>query len=251
MIDNNSVEAVQKIIGEPFSPGLPENALKVRRNLLAFSLIALYLAHGNIQIAGTFTVLGLTFGNITPDKIQFALTIVLAYHLVHFFWYVGEEFMAWNLRVTGCKAVFGSKMRLVGSHEDLPEDPRQSTLYSWWLFRAERYLVSEDKWQELREKLNSIEERVKAWPVQSEEDEKFRQKLTLDIRNNQDAIRTCMGTLADFAHVFKDNRIPVSLEKFDRFFAIALRVSNWRWILIEISFPLVAGVAGIFSLATR
>lgn len=100
--DEEKRKAVEKVLGEPIFDDFSDNTLKIRRNLL-----------------------------------------VVAYLVVHFGWNSITHFQQWRLRVTGTRLAFktGRSPGLYLEDDergDYPDDPRQSTLYTWWLVQAKQ-----------------------------------------------------------------------------------------------------------------
>jgi hypothetical protein len=130
MADEN-LYAVEKALGNPVAGDLPENALKVRRNLLAFGIISVVITLGGVKLDPTSSVLGFKFVGISENLILNTLLATNAYLLLHFMWYAFEGLLEWRLRVTGTRLAFLTGARYGSEHADYPNDPRQSTLYNW------------------------------------------------------------------------------------------------------------------------
>ena len=50
MSEKGDIEAVEKALGSPIGAELSKNALKVRRNLLISSIIALFVVFGGLKL---------------------------------------------------------------------------------------------------------------------------------------------------------------------------------------------------------
>jgi len=48
-----------------------------------------------------------------------------------------------------------------------------------------------------------------------------------------------------------DQRIPVSLKRFDNWFQLFLRSQNLRWLIIEFLFPIVLGLSAQYLLSSN
>ena len=69
-----------------------ENTHRVRRNLLIFSVIALFYKLSGATLTGKFSFLGLEFDHIDHEMIDLFLFWIVAYHLIHFTWLELEHF---------------------------------------------------------------------------------------------------------------------------------------------------------------
>jgi len=100
-------EAVKKTLGTPFFGDLPDNGLKVRRNLLAVSTIAITMFFSNAQISQKSTFLGLQFDGFNDLNLISTLLLLLinCYLFIHFLLYALEAWNEWKLRLTGKKVV--------------------------------------------------------------------------------------------------------------------------------------------------
>ena len=74
-----------------------ENTLRVRRNLLIFSVIALFYKLSGATLTGKSSFLGLEFEHIDPEMIDLFLLWIVDYHLIHFLWLVFEHNEHYNL----------------------------------------------------------------------------------------------------------------------------------------------------------
>ena len=68
-----------------------ENTLRVRRNLLIFSVIALFYKLSGATLTGKSSFLGLEFEHIDPEMIDLFLLWIVGYHLIHFIWLAHEH----------------------------------------------------------------------------------------------------------------------------------------------------------------
>lgn len=68
-----------------------ENTLRVRRNLLIFSVIALFYKLSGATLTGKSSFLGLEFEHIDPEMIDLFLLWIVGYHCFHFLLLVFEH----------------------------------------------------------------------------------------------------------------------------------------------------------------
>ncbi len=242
--EDKSVEAVEQALGSPVGAELSEKAAKVRRNLLVVSFIAIFLALGHVRLDPNSTILGFKFLGLNDELIRTGLTIVTAYLLIHFLWYVYEALLEWRLRVTGTRVAFVTTARVASEHGDYPNDPRQSTLYSWWNEQARRIQNIGERARSIDESMKVSEERLRALY-----DEKGKESNLHAVINTISETRTAITELKRSVEHAQETlaapRIPVSLRRFDRWFMLFLRSENIRWLVIDALVPILVGVSAL------
>lgn len=247
MAEEKSLDAVEKVLGNPVSAELSETALKVRRNLLLTSLLSIVVVIGVVRLDPSSTVLGFKFIGLTDSVIRTGLLLVTAYLFVHFLWYVLESVVEWRLRVTGTRLAFLTGAKFTSKIADYPDDPRQSTLYSWWLDQAKRIGGINKKIESVDDAFRPCEERLRVL-LQNPGD-------AMNLQNTLNAITETRGVIVDLKRsvecvqeTFSSQRIPGSLQRFDNWFQLVLRSENLRWLLIDALAPLIAGGTALFLL---
>ena len=247
MADKASIDAVQNILGNPVDASFCDNALKIRRNLLVCSVAVFLATLGKVTVDQELSVFGLKFIGLTTELIRLGLVATTAYLLLHFTWFVFEALTEWRLRVTGTRLAFLTGAKWGGAEGDSPDDPRQSTLYSWWVTQAHEIgnlasviktldelrknadttINSLNSAEGCRTELNALQQLLKKLD-----------KSVFELSQKVDAARVAV----------QSNRIPVSLGRFDQWFSMFLRSQNLCWLLIEAILPLASGVASLFLL---
>lgn len=239
MSDNN-IENARKILGTPFSGDLPDNALKVRRNLFVVSLISIILIITGAKVDPTSTLFGIKFTDLKAEHIPWGLLLLNIYFFLHYLWYAAEAFMEWRLRLTGMKVAFQTAMKFASQEGDYPSDPRQSTLYNWWVAEAQRI-------QKLQEPINAMEKKVsnfedRAAGLKGDTNGlNYSQAVTM-LSSIKTDISTLQRQLKSAIDTIESTRIPASLERFDGWFHLSLRTQSLRWILIDLSLPVLLGL---------
>lgn len=236
--------AIEKIMGEPYMPDFSEGALKVRRNLLAVSLISIAGTVAGVRVAPDSPVFGFHLEHLNQAVIGDAIAVVIGYMLVHFFWYVVDAFAGWRLRVTGTRVAFITAGTYGSADLDYPSDPRQSTLYNWW--RSRRPAIAQ-----LCDGLPAIEaslDRV--------------QKSLADLQTSPDVVNDSTNVLRSLGEVRQSfdhlkraieasksleesPRMLFSLRRFDRWYGFWLRSQNLRWLVLDAGLPLLIGAAAL------
>ena len=220
--DSEKVKEIKQKLGEPIIPDFSESGHRVRRNLLFFSVIGLvFIIAGNIK-GGNISFAGLTFINLSYVQIKAILITVLYYHIFHFFMIAVEHYLKIKLRLTGVKEMMplyhGSNQSFRSGYMDYPTDPQQSTLYSWWLEQHNIFIRSKS--------------------IQTSIDQL---KNNTDAGDNNNNIADIKNTLLAINSILSNERIKISLQRFDDSFNNFLKIQKNRWIIIEFGMPLVFG----------
>ena len=245
---NKKVAAVEKVLGEPFFGDFPENALKVRRNLVILSVILIAINLGGIQINSSSTFLGLRFDGLNSVFLLQILSYINLYLLIHFSWCAFDSILEWKIRITGTRLAFVTTARLSSEDGDYPNDARQSTMYSWWIAQAKKI-------GNLKGKIETIESQIKV--SQERLDKAVAETDSVNMSNlSSSVLQTLNNALTatnDLKHsvetaqkAIASQRIPVSLQRFDNWFQFLLRSQNLRWLIIEFVFPIILGGSALF-----
>lgn len=245
MTDEN-LDAVEKALGNPVAGDLPENALKVRRNLLVFGLISVLITLGGVKLDPTSSILGFKFAGASESLITNALLATNIYLLIHFIWYALEGLLEWRLRVTGTRLAFLTGSRFGSEHADYPDDPRQSTLYTWWLDNAKRIGSFKATADDLSEKIKAWESKVSSFQNGSDNLNLANAMSTLN--QAKSAVDNLKNQIKATEETLTAQRIPCSLGRFDGWFKLFLKSQSIRWLLIDILPPIAIGATAIILL---
>ncbi len=219
-------------------PEFTDYMRRVRTLLIVVSLISIALVEGGLSIDPSSSVLGVKFKDLSDELIKKALLITNIYLIIHFLWGGYDSWRELCARFTGSRVAFVTTGRFSSSHCDYPSDPRQSTLYNWWKDEASKISSLIEPLETTKSKLEEWEQRVNTSILSNDPNlrsvvESFRSVQT-DIEKVQKKIETVEKTLTD-------KRIPASLERFDNRFKLMLRSQNLRWLVLELTFPLIIG----------
>ncbi|WP_343629124.1 hypothetical protein [Comamonas aquatica] len=145
-----------------------------------------------------------------------------------------EYFSHWRLRVTGSGKSAVPKGGTWGSDiVDYASDPKQSTLYNWWLKHAEYFReTSFDTFAAIKEIKDILGK--DDWSSYS--------------GRMSELITQAEQHLTRIDKVFGDGRLKYSLERFDRAFFMFVKIQNWRWLILDFLLPIILGVISIISL---
>lgn len=238
-----------KAMGEPFMIDFSESVRTMRTHLLVGSTIGLAAVFMGLKIKSDSVVFGLQFEGLTDAKITWLLLLVNVYLFVHFLWCSIDALQEWRLRLTGSKVAFVTGMSWGHESVDYPADPRQSTLYNWWVQSAKGMTSVQQAFAQVDEKLNWVMQQVVGQLSLGQAP-----TLIAFQTANQQLAQSFMEIKASMdkaSEVLTDARIPVSLERFDRAFKVFLRSQNVRWLVLEWLFPIAVGASAIGLLLKR
>lgn len=247
MNDDKSIEAIERTLGRPIGGELSENALRVRRNLLVASLISICAVIGGIRLDPNSTILGFRFLGLNDEIVRIGLAVVTCYLLVHFLWYVLEALLEWRIRITGTRLAFVTAAKVGSPHADYPDDPRQSTLYSWWSEHAKRIGNVGQKVIAIDEALAGWEDKLRAVREESGPEANLNEILSA-INDTRTAIMELKRSVDLVQETLSAQRIAVSLRRFDGWFGLFMRSENLRWLLIDTLIPAIVGVWAVVLL---
>lgn len=246
-VDN--LDAVEKALGNPIDGDLSDNALKVRRNLLVFGMISIFITIGGVKLDPTSSVLGFKFSGVSETLITNALLAANVYFLLHFIWYAFEGLLEWRLRVTGTRLAFLTGSRYGSEHADYPDDPRQSTLYNWWLFNAKRIGSFKVTADDLSDKIKTWQDKIS--PFQNGIDSPDFDNAMNTLNQAKAAVDKLSKQIETAEKTFTATRIPCSLGRFDGWFKLFLKSQNIRWLLIDILLPVAIGATATYLLLAK
>ena len=210
-----------KILINPNIEPLDTNTQRIRRNLLAVSIVAyIYsVASDGIDAAGS-SFLGIKFNGLDGSYIQLLLIISILYFLLHFIWAAIDHVKENKLRLTGIVIPMVTSGSTFGGLNDLApntDDERQSSIFSWW-------------WKE-KERADSFEEvanRIKG----DADNERYEPALNA-ISQHLDAIN------------HKASYIQESLIRFENGFWRYQRSQLLRWLILDFLIPVLLGICAI------
>lgn len=240
-------DVMEAVLGKPAGFDISEAAAKIRRNLILVSSVILALVFGGVESKPDFIIFGVSLVGVTSVKLMLGLFLVLIYTVLHYAWYVYELYSEWSVRLTGTNFAFNDVPRTRPDNSDYPVDPKQSSIYSWWIQEVSSYgayselLHAVEKYiEETRSRLNEIESGS---------------NNSLDFTIVHQSVGGLENTLSQVRYVLSSNeklflsdRIPVSLGRFDRRFRSLLRSQNLRVVLVEVALPFALALCALFSL---
>ena len=248
--DEKSIKAVEKSLGEPAFIEFQENTWKIRTNLLLASVIAVAVVFGDLNIESDSTILGLKFRGLSDAILTNGLIAMTVYLLAHFIWSSFDSLLEWRLRVTGTRVAFVTTGVVASEHADYPKDPRQSTLYNWWLGEAKKITNLSKSFEEMEAGFSTWNKRLVTTFTEGPDAMNI-VNATMSINSTREEMVKLQRAIKEVADALESNRIPVSLKRFDQWYALFLRSQNLRWLIVEFMFPVFAGAYALLLLFSR
>jgi hypothetical protein len=239
-------EEISKVLGAPVGFDISETASKLRRNLLLVSVVVIILILGEIQPGADVSIFGVKLIGVTPFKLMVGLSVLLGYNLIHYLWYCYELYSEWAVRITGTRLAFvtGGKYGSVGA--DYPDDPKQSTLYTWWHQQARAMTAYSHL-------LERVDESIREFSARTDElqevDRTAAGTVTMSIQGMKNTLEEVRQSLASVESVISDARVPESLRRFDSRFKLLLKSQNLRIVWVEVGMPVILSVIAAFYLS--
>lgn len=242
-VEGEKLNAVEKVLGEPVAPELSENVWRVRKNLVIISAIAIAAVLADLRIDDGSSLLGLKLSGLSDAVLRTGLLCVLAYLSIHFLWAAFDSFLEWRLRITGTRLSFITTARFASEDGDYPNDPRQSTLYTWWLNDAKRIGNLSARLPDLERLLQNLDQDLRARYTNGTDAMNI-VNACRPIHDARDVMVKLQQSIDEVQKAISASRVPVSLKRFDGWFELFLRSQNLRWLVIDILVPaLLAGFA--------
>lgn len=233
-------EEIAKVLGEPVGFDISEAASKLRRNLLLVSILVMVLILGQIEAGSDFSLFGVKLTGVTPFKLMVGLSIILAYTFFHFVWYCYEIYSEWSLRITGTKLIFITGARLGATGADYPDDPKQSTLYTWWMQETRSMRAYSELLSRVDESISQFSSHVEQL---QQRDMTMAGSVSQSIQGMKNTLEQIRHSLASTEAIVTNTRIPESLARFDRRFRLLLKSQNMRTVIVEIGIPVLLSMA--------
>lgn len=245
--ERDSKESVLEALGSPVLASFPEELRLTKRNLLFVSAVVFFVKMSGMKIGQeNVSLLGLSFSNPGQIWLDVMLLGTIVYLFVQFIWQTGDYAMQTRLRITGTKLSWVTVGKSAYNGADYPEDPQQSTLYYWWREEARKI-------GNLREATDQAHNAAKAvlqvakplYPIPVEH-------LTIILRPVNDLTQAVLGLkeqLNTAEKALSSERIPISLERFDRWFWGFKKSQIWRTLFLDIALPTLMAMASLAAIA--
>lgn len=216
---------------------------RIKNNLIAFSIISIFMFYGDLSISNDSSILGLKFNGLTQDKIYIGLFLIVAYSFVHYAWYIKDAFNNWRLRRT---AVISFKTGVDGLAYSSPAAPdeRDATFYHWWVYHKKLF---EDRVY-FNDGIESALKEIQALDLSNES------KLIYadNIINLCQSISLMTGAFSNSAvecrklvELLNSSPFSDALKNFDGSFSDFLVSQNNRWLVFECLIPFALGFSSL------
>ncbi|MDR3427912.1 hypothetical protein [Silvimonas sp.] len=233
------IDAVKELLGKPFSLELGDEAIKAKRNLLAISFVASFIFFFKLKISTSISFSGVTVEGLTQKTISEALITLLTYTTIHFTWLTLSHYSEWCLRLTGTRTAFTTAATYGSELLDYPAEPRQSTLYNWWKNKSFALNSAIADLAIARDKLVS---NLESQDFQSPHAE------TANIPQHWVGIYTgIIDSISKLHNILDSERIPASLERFDKKFEYFATQQNVRWLVFDALIPIAFALLSIIT----
>lgn len=233
--DERKLQEIDTIMGNPVFIGYDTKTQIVRTQLFLFSTIAIVFGAYDFQIVSETSFLGVKFKGLSTDVFNTVMTVALGYLIVHFVWLSIETFQEWRIRLTGSKQSSLSGMVYNSLYDDHTDNPRQSNLYNYVIKNLVRN--RKDGFSK-----NSLSNRI-AW-LEGE-------LLKIPETERPEDWSSIQQQIKQLHTLLTNDRLVVSINRFDRWFMYFHRIQNYRWLLLDFLLPLVLGFTGITLLHFR
>lgn len=241
------IKDVEHLLGEPFALEFTDYATKIRTHLFFISALSVIMVFANVTLnTDDSTLLGLKFHNISNDLIFTILLILNGYFLFHFLWIANDYFQQWRIRLSGISQTKKKHSEFKAVDLDTPKDPRQSTLYSWWLDHRDRVeMLNTD--QEIQKQLSAKLTKL----IEDKYSEKSHDTFGHSANDLANALRGVQSSLDKTQAFFEEPRLEVSLKRFDNYWSRLQTSQNIRWLLLELALPVSLGIWAIYLLISK
>ena len=215
--------------------------MRTKRNLLIVSGVAIFAFLSKLQITSA-SFLGFKFSNPEVFWLDTAVLSVLGYLFVQFFWKGWDFLQLTRIRITGTRLSHQTAASFASKYGDYPSEPIQSSLYHWWASEAKQ--------------IGNLSEMAKTVHRLADElEEVARQPGNIEMPNINhvisksteitNAITSFEKSLDKAREAIESARIPVSLERFNRWFFRFESSQICRLLILDVGFPFCFGLTAI------
>jgi hypothetical protein len=196
-----------------------ENTLRVRRNLLIFSVIALFYKLSGATLTGKSSFLGLEFEHTDPEMIDLFLLWIVGYHLIHFMLLAHEHSTYHDTK----------RLTILGGIEKVRVEKKGFENTKIGIRWSSRISISKKRTDKIRKNLEKVKLKIK----NLEGIEKIEEELKI-------IEAECENYKKEMWRIF-ESIIKKSEERF-------IKINWWRHFLIETTFPSLIGIFASFVL---
>lgn len=227
--------AIEKALGEPVGFDSSELANKVKRNLLLISVVVIALVVFEVKPSPNVSIIGVSLDGVTSHKLMVGLAAFLVYSFAHYIWLCYDLFGEWSVRSSGAKKGFAKRFKQENTDAEAFQDPRQLTLYSWWLIESSKLPTHQDNLQRAKKLADQLlaSERI----LREAGDIPARLPHQNAEGHLVKAIESLWDQLSLVKSVVDNPGLRVRLDRFDRRFKSLINSQNRRVLVYELIFP--------------
>lgn len=244
----NDSDKLDKLMAEPINEPISNIFYSIKRNLMLTSFIGVLLGILRPKI-NSLSILGvhITLPDCASEWIYWCLVAILFYNLLHYISECALNFFYWRNRYTGSKLSHVTTGKF--SHEglDYPDNPKHSSLYRWWLenknMAKELHDIHSDLLSFIQETEIKISELTKGNPSAHKPGE-----INSHIQKINNKSYEIAKNIKSINDVLSDERIKISLDRFERWFKKLLTLQSIKWIFFEFIIPIIFGLISLVIL---
>lgn len=223
MINQDNDDHIKQVLGEPYPVELPDQAYKVRRNLLSVSSIVLIMHFLGISLADeNITFFSLTLKGIKSNTIYIILLSLTVYFSCYFAFIVYESIIHCVLRLTATRNLYNG-----GFYHYTQDvgDEKHGTIYRWWINN--------------KRNTNKIYDDIKEIKILLETK---KQESSNEINELSRKLDTISNSVSDLNKFFQNDRFCCAIKRFDSTFKNFIYSQSIKRLTIEIILPLATGL---------
>lgn len=236
-------ELIKNIMKEPYPLQLTEYEEKIRRNLLAYSVVAWAACVLGAVPADNPVLFGLIKLSYFDSKIiTYGLFAIIFYEVVNYGTLLFNSFAYWRVRLTGSRhdAVRGSQ-GMFGTDDDQADyngDERNSTLYTWMFERAASF----------HGMINTIESQGAALSKTCASVDKTG-GLIVDVSEINGNSEKLITSIERLIQNIESIRINESVRRFDHWYKMMVWSQSRRWLILDCILPMILGVTALIVMS--
>ncbi|WP_429134434.1 hypothetical protein [Aeromonas hydrophila] len=243
---------LNETLAKPVMSEQTDTERKLKNNLIAFSLISIFIHFGNISVEGSVSISGLKLTGLTPVKIQIGLLLIILYSALHYLWCVSDALKEWRLRLTAV-----GQMSLGVANPSYSVPPAKSisnnTFYYWWAYHSKELTKIESNAHQLDSSMTYFRIKGDEFKDIANSHEHI---LKLDEYNHyldelSKRLLTCTEYLGRVEAIMSSPPVSVSLPRFDNYFRSFLVSQNFRWLFFDYIIPFSLGSFSLYFLSEK
>ncbi|MFQ2467543.1 hypothetical protein ACK312_04480 [Aeromonas caviae] len=234
---------VKKVLGEPYPLQLSEYEERVRRNLLAYSVVSIaatFLGATSVEKPVLFGMIELP--RFSSGLIYYGLSLLIFYELVNYGAMLWNSFSYWRIRLTGSRLnpsrssgeTFSSGNESV---EDVSGEERNSTIYTWLFEQELKVSVILRSIKDSSDQLSEIQH-----------DFKERKEVPGGVESLESCVKALESYTGKLECVILSARVHESFLRYDKWFHYMLKTQSLRWLLLDCAIPILLGLFALIIL---